>query len=157
MQGAKTTAATITAFMIMLAGSAHATGSLDCAIGDDNVDFAVTAVFSYSGNPGLTQVEGELALKKGDPAPSLEFLAIEKTDLVQQWIDGRDLRLQFYRETADTAPAFGSVQLTITTASDEDGDLDFKGKYRLVISGTGREGGDDAARILEGNATCSAG
>lgn len=149
-----TTASALALFCLPL--QAWATGGLDCSINDGNLDFAYEALFSYSANTPLFQGKAEFISRHPKTHAALKTLDAESLHLVQQWYEGKDLRLQFYSETPDSAAAFGSVKLTIETAAAED-ELSYAGKYRLEIQSPAVAGKGNGTISVEGKVACSAG
>jgi hypothetical protein len=133
-----------------------ATGNLDCAIDDPNIDFAFESLFSYSGNGPLFQSKLNFESRHPETSSALRTLGIEKLRLIQQWVEGRDLRLQFYAETEGAALPFAAVKLTIETTAGED-EISYGGRYRLEITPEVVPGKDSEIVRLEGDAACSAG
>jgi hypothetical protein len=142
--------------LLCLPLQAWATGGLGCSISDGNLDFHYEALFSYSANSSLFQGKAEFLSKHAKTHPALKALDTEKLRLIQQWYEGKDLRLQFYSETQDSEAAFGSIKLTIQTVAAED-ELSYAGTYRLEIQPVAVEGQENETVSLEGKVACSAG
>ena len=134
--------------------NASATGNLDCSISDQNLDFVFESLFSYSLNTPLLQPKVSFESKNAKTSASLKKLEIDKLHLIQQWVEGKDLRLQFYAET-ESVP-FAAVKLSIETTVDED-EISYSGKYRLEITPEVVPDKESEVIKLEGKAACSAG
>jgi hypothetical protein len=135
--------------------SAFATGNLDCTIDDGNLGFTYEALFSYSGSSPLLQAHASFESRHPQTSASLMKLDEKSLPRIQQWVDGKDLRLQFYAETGEGAP-FAAVKLTIETTVGEDGNS-YSGIYRLEITPEVVAGRESEVIKLEGPASCSAG
>ena len=137
---------------------AFATGSLECVIEDKNLDFDFHALFTYTGKSPLFQTGGNAALKVPETYNTLKKFEIDASDLKQQWFEGKDLRLQFYRETSGDALPFAAVELTIVTASPGgDDETVYDGLYRLEVTPAVKAGAESVPVKLEGKVSCSAG
>ncbi len=136
--------------------SAAATGNLDCTISDGNLDFEFEALFSYSLDSPLFQPKLAFESKNPHTFAGLKTLDANRLGLIQQWFEGRDLRLQFYSETEGDAVPFASVKLTIETVTGED-ENSYAGRYRLEITPAAMPGKGGETIKLEGQASCSAG
>lgn len=136
--------------------TASATGNLDCVIRDENLDFVFESLFSYSLNTPLFQPKASFESKNPKTFPALKTLDMEKLRLIQQWVEGKDLRLQFYAETDGDNVPFASVKLSIETVVGED-EIQYDGTYRLEIAPAVTPGVESQSIRLEGKATCSAG
>lgn len=142
--------------LVILPLDAFATGGLDCRIEDKNLDFAYEALFNYSGISPLFQDRLTFRSKHPDTAKSLAKLDVTTFRRIQEWFEGKDLRLQFYAETEGENVPFAAIKLTIETVMGED-EINYDGSYRLEITpevGAGKEG---EIIGLEGKVACSAG
>jgi hypothetical protein len=135
---------------------AAATGGLDCAISDGNLDFSYQALFSYSASSPLFQSKGEFVSKHPKTFAELRTLDTEKLRLIQQWYEGKDLKLQFYAETQGGKVPFAAIKLSIETTADED-ELSYNGEYRLEITPAVADNADNVTIKLSGKVACSAG
>ena len=135
---------------------ASATGNLDCMINDQNLDFTFESLFSYSGSSPLFQSKVSFESKNPKTFASLKKLEMDALPVIQQWFEGKDLRLQFYKETEGDAVPFASVKLTIETVVGED-ENSYSGTYRLEITPAVVAGQENEVIKLEGPASCSAG
>jgi hypothetical protein len=139
---------------------AFATGNLDCMISDKNLDFTFESLFSYSGSSPLFQ--SKVSFESRNPRTFAGLKKLDALPVIQQWFEGKDLRLQFYKETEGDAVPFAAVKLTIETVIGED-ENSYSGTYRLEITPAVAPGkqslpGTESETIkLEGPASCSAG
>jgi hypothetical protein len=136
--------------------SALATGNLDCVINDGNLDFAYEALFSYSGSSPILQAHASFQSRHPETSAHLKRLDENSLPRIQQWFEGKDLRLQFYAETEGADVPFAAVRLTIETTAGEDGNS-YSGIYRLEITPEVVAGKESQVIRLEGPAACSAG
>jgi hypothetical protein len=136
--------------------SAFATGNLDCTIDDGNLGFTYEALFSYSGSSPILQAHASFQSRHPETSPHLKQLDESSLPRIQQWFEGKDLRLQFYAETEGVDVPFAAVKLTIETTVGEDGNS-YSGTYRLEITPEVAAGKEIEAIRLEGPAVCSAG
>ena len=136
---------------------AFATGSLECVIADDNLDFAFHSLFNYTGAAPLFQLGGEFASKVPSTVASLKKFEIVDTDLKQQWFEGKDLKLKFYKETSGDKEPFGAVELTIETATSDEDETSYAGTYRLEVTPEPKPDVETVPVKLEGKVACSAG
>jgi hypothetical protein len=103
----------LTAAIVAMPVVASATGGLGCGIDDKNLKFDFESLFSYSDIGGLFQIRGELEARDKRVYKTLQKLALEETDLKQQWFRGNDLKLMIYRETEGDGVPFASVKLIV--------------------------------------------
>lgn len=135
---------------------ALATGNLDCTINDTNLDFTFESLFSYSGNGPLFQSKLSFQSKNEKTYATLKTLDQDRFRLIQQWVEGKDLRLQFYAETEGDGVPFAAVKLTIEATAGED-EISYAGGYRLEITPAVVAGGESEKITLNGKTACSAG
>lgn len=140
--------------LVTLPTMASATGGLGCSIDDENLTFAFESLFSYSDIGGLFQIRGEMEVKDKRAYKTLQKLALEDTDLKQQWTRDKDVKLMIYRETQGGGVPFASVKLVIEATQPPDEDFAYSGKYELTIQ-PAVDGGE--AFTVVGNVGCSAG
>lgn len=153
----KTMAAGLAALaMLGIPLKASATGGLDCSISDKNLDFYYEALFSYSANSPLFQSKAEFVSKHPKTSAGLQKLDAEKLRLIQQWYEGKDLRLQFYAETQGDDVPFAAVKLSIKTTADED-EIGYHGSYVFEVTPAVEAGAESETIKLEGPVACSAG
>jgi hypothetical protein len=117
---------------LLLAGltSAQASGGVSCDAKDASVEFEAGGGLGRSVGGSLFNVNGEIKVKlKGVPADFRE-LKFKDSDVSQRWIDGKEVRLQLYREREEGL--FGYVNLEILTKRVDEGS--YVGRYELTIS-----------------------
>ena len=137
---------------------ALATGSLECVIADANLDFDFHGLFPYSGAAPLFQIGGHADLKEPETQETLKTFEVVAVDLKQQWFEGSDLRLQFYRETSGGSTPFAAVKLNIIAVSPGgDDETVYEGSYRLEITPEVKPGSEAVIIKREGKVSCSAG
>ncbi|MFM2281626.1 MAG: hypothetical protein RLZZ444_3857 [Pseudomonadota bacterium] len=140
---------------MMMPGVAMATGSLGCAIDDANMKLELEALFSYSDIGGLFQTRGEFQSKVKESPEALRKFALADSDIKQQWMRDKQLKLMIYRE-AEGAD-FASVKLIIEATQPEDEDFAYSGRYKLEFEPLPDGAEPDQAKVFEGNIGCSAG
>lgn len=145
---------TLLAGLVALPTMASATGGLGCGIDDNNVKLDFESLFSYSDIGGLFQIRGALESKDKRTYQTLQKIALEETDLKQEWFRGNDVKLMLYRETEGDGVPFASVKLIIEANKPPEEDFGYDGKYWLTV----QPAGDGAeAFTVEGKVGCSAG
>jgi hypothetical protein len=136
--------------------TASATGGLSCSIDDKNVNFTFESIFSYSDIGGLFQIRGEFESKDKRTHKTLRKLALDGSELKQQWFRGNDLKLMIYRETEGDGVPFASIKLIVEANKPPEEEFEYQGKYVLTIE-PATEGGESQAFTVEGKIACSAG
>lgn len=149
--GAGTAGALFLALALTLAfpATGSASGGFECTGDDKRVAFTLRGGLPH-GLPGRPfQLEGTLSLKDAKVPKDLRETAWTGEHLVQNWLDGRDFRLNFYRERE--GEPFASVELIVTTRRADEGN--YRGAYevKLFMADTG----EDGAVTLKGKVACS--
>lgn len=117
---------------LLLAGlmPAQASGGVSCEAKDASVQFEAGGGVGRSVGGSLLNFTGEISVKlKGVPA-DFRQLKFKDSDVSQRWMDGKEVRLQLYREREEGL--FGYVDLVILTRRVEEGS--YAGRYELTIS-----------------------
>jgi hypothetical protein len=123
--------------------SAHASGGVSCEARDASVQFEAGGGVGRSVGGSLLNFTGEINVKlKGVPADFRE-LKLKDSDVSQRWMDGKEVRLQLYREREDGL--FGYVNLEILTRRVEEGS--YVGRYELTISNLESDKATEAKQI----------
>ena len=107
---------------------ALASGGLWCWADDKDAKFQVDAGLSSGG--GLFNFRGDLDVRSGGTPEAFRKLRLADDDLIQWWIDEKELRLWIYREQQD-AP-HGILRLVIKTKLVDEGS--YAGTYDLKIA-----------------------
>jgi hypothetical protein len=107
--------------------AASATATLTCEIDDSVVEFNLQAAVGSSSI--VSSLQGRLDLKKRRPAFGFDM---NSENLLQQWINGPDLRLRFHN--ADDDPVATELVIIATRVNE----LDFRGRYMLSVSQAGK-------------------
>lgn len=127
---------------LLFVGQASATGNLDCAINDKNLDFSIFALTGSNG--GIVQVnEGSIEVKTIDDKDTKSKRAIGQKDISQQWIYGDELRLRLEIPDAKKETIGSLILIGKYKAADDsyagryvmlldrpDGQKEFKGKMK---------------------------
>ena len=86
----------------------------------------------------------------------LRKVKLEPAHLPHHWLNGTELKLRIYSETADGP--FASFDLVVETKSSEEGDPAYTGAYRLQIYRAEAPAGSDEQQVIRtGTAECSVG
>ncbi len=126
-------------FSVILSTPAFATATLTCDIKDAAVAFNLQgAVGSLS---TLGGVQGRLDLKGGKDWPRFGF-DLDSESVIQQWIDGADLRLRI------NGPQEHSMLIDLVILTRQKGDFGFPGAYKLKITDEGK------SRTRNGKVNC---
>lgn len=136
---------TLVVLTLLLAGlmPAHASGGVSCEAKDASVQFEAGGGVGRSVGGSLLNFTGEIKVKlKGAPADFRE-LKFKESDVSQRWMDGKEVRLQLYREREEGL--FGYVNLEILTKRVEEGS--YAGRYELTISHLESEKATEAKKV----------
>lgn len=118
----------------LAAQGAFATGNLDCAIDDKQVNFELFALTGGAG--GIVQVnQGSIEIKVGDGKGLRSKRAIELKNIEQQWIYGKELRIRFGIADEKNEP-LASLILIGTYHAEKDS---YAGQYVLSVLQSGEE------------------
>jgi hypothetical protein len=138
-------------------GAAHASAGFSCSIEDKALRVSVEGAFSRGVGEGVINFGGRLEVLAKATPEDLRRLDLERENLTQTWINGRDLKLRMYRERAGAAP-HGYVELVLETRQSSRDELEYAGAYVLtvhhLVSEQDSQGKTFTAR---GKARCSAG
>ena len=138
--------------MLMLATPALASGGFSCEADDAAAKFTIEAGLSRGAGNGLFNFRGELELRGKDVAEDFRKSVFEPANLMQHWIDGKDLRLELYRERSGDKP-FAELTLLIEAVLVEEGS--YAGPYSLrLMDMTGDTSGEGRTITLDGKTTC---
>ncbi len=150
----------LTKLMLILAGvlmcqPASASGGLDCSAEGD-VTIEISGGVTHGMGGPLFSFEGRLEIAGGGIAADLGSMSFARNDVVQYWLDGKELRLLLYRERVGDQP-FGYVELTIRTmVRGEDDEGNYVGRYELnAFDMTEANGGEGTTVVRDGDIACS--
>jgi hypothetical protein len=115
------------AFIAAAAGPAKATTTLTCEGKDRLFEFNLQGAVGSDSTIGSLTVLLEPKRVRGEAG-----VALDSRHLVQQWIDGRELRLRFVSE----ADASESVEFVVS--ANQKSESAYLGRYRLKISRSGK-------------------
>lgn len=120
--------------VLLAAQSALATGNLDCAINDKQLDFELFALTGGAG--GIVQVnQGTIEIKVGDDRALRAKRAIELKHIEQQWIYGKELRLRFGIANEKDEPVASLILIGAYNAGKDS----YAGHYVLLVPQAGEE------------------
>lgn len=131
---------------------ASATATLVCDVEDKSISFSIQAALGGPRRGTVANFTGKLDVKLRTVPADLRSLELVRDDLQQSWLDGKQLRLEFYRERTEAPGAF--VLLVIDTRKISENR--YRGRYTLEtdVAGPGNAFGSTPRRV-QGNASCS--
>ena len=142
------------ATLLLSADTAFATGGIWCSADDAAAKFQVDAgVTTGLGGPTFN-FRGDLEILGRPVGDSLRTTMFEDSNLTQYWLDGKELRLNIYREY-EVAQNYNSVELTILTKASDEGVYD--GHYTLAVYDAAADTDKDGKPAeLTGKVSCGA-
>ncbi|CAN7176188.1 hypothetical protein [Mesorhizobium sp. LjRoot246] len=142
------------AMLLSSAGAAVASGGIWCSTDDAAAIFEVEAGVTRGMGGPTFNFRGDLEIKARPVGDHLRKTVFEDSNLTQYWLDGKELRLNIYREY-EVANAFNSVELTILTKASDEGVYD--GQYTLAIYDNAADTDKDGKPVeLIGKVSCGA-
>jgi hypothetical protein len=140
--------------LLISAGAAFGSGGIWCSADDAAVKFQVDAgVTTGMGGPTFN-FRGDLEIRGQPVGGDLRKTVFEDSNLTQYWLDGKELRLNIYREH-EIDKIYNSVELTILTKASDEGIYD--GQYTLAIyDGAADANSDGKPEDLKGKVSCGA-
>ena len=143
-----------TTMLLLSTGAAFASGGIWCSVEDKAVKFEVGAgVTTGMGGPTFN-FRGDLEILGRPAGDSLRKTVFEDSNLTQYWLDGKELRLNIYREH-EVANTYNSVELTILTKARDEGVYD--GRYTLAIYDAAADTDQDGKQVeVKGKVSCGA-
>lgn len=128
---------------------AAASGGLGCEAEDANLRFSIDTAVSRGMGGAFFNLRASLDIAVEGVPDDLRKLTLDDA-LTHSWLDGDEVKLQFYveREEGD----FASVDFTVETrAAGEDGE--HRGDYALTVFAAG-SGGDPQTLSAQGAVAC---
>jgi hypothetical protein len=146
----------LAALLVLLpAGGAAASATLDCTISDAAVEASANAILAHGIPAPLSNVAGEITLKSAKGLPALPpKTAFEGEHLAHSWVLGRDLKLQFYREPEGDGVTALDLVIEVRQAGTDD-ETPYRGRYTLKASWVDK--GEAKSKTFSGKAVCTAG
>ena len=142
------------ATLLTSASAAFASGGIWCDVDDPAVTFDVGAGVTRGMGGPTFNFRGDLEILGRPEGDSLRKTVFEDSNLTQYWLDGKELRLNIYREH-EVANAFNSVELTILTKTTDEGVYD--GQYTLAVYDNAADVEKDGKPVeLTGKVSCGA-
>jgi hypothetical protein len=142
------------AMLLSSASAAFASGGIWCSTDDPVAIFGVEAGVTRGMGGPTFNFRGDLEIKARPAGDSLRKTVFEDLNLTQYWLDGKELRLNIYREH-EGAQKFNSVELTILTKTSDEGVYD--GSYTLSIYDAAADTDQDGKPVeLTGKVSCGA-
>jgi hypothetical protein len=155
-RGAWITTAWLMAWM-GAAGAAQASAGFSYGIEDNVLKLSVEGAFSRGIGEGVINFGGKLEVLAKATPDDLRNLDLERENLTQTWINGRDLKLRMYRERTGSAP-HGYVELVVETRQSARDELEYAGTYVLTVHHlTTEQDSEGRTFTVRGKARCSAG
>jgi hypothetical protein len=142
------------ATLLLSASAAFASGGIWCDVDDTAVTFDVGAGVTRGMGGPTFNFRGDLEIKVRPVGDHLRKTVFEDSNLTQYWLDGKELRLNIYREH-QLADAYNYVELTILTKASDEGVYD--GQYTLAIYDNAADTDKDGKPAeLTGKVSCGA-
>lgn len=144
------------AIVLLLAtcSSANASSSLACSIEAKALQLTLEGVVSHGLGEQLTDVRGDLKLSHPLIASNLKAHALERQDVTQFWMTGRDLKIRLYRESTSGPGESVEIIMEATGKSSDEG-MSYRGTFKAVLSHL-RDGATEAeTKTLDGKLACS--
>jgi len=143
-----------TATLLLSAGAALASGGIWCTAEDAAATFQVEAGVTRGMGGPTFNFRGDLEILGRPAGDSLRKTVFEDSNLTQYWLDGKELRLNIYREH-EAAQRLNSVELTILTKTSDEGVYD--GGYTLSIYDAAADTDQDGKPVeVTGKVSCGA-
>jgi hypothetical protein len=114
--------------ILAAAGPAAATGGLGCEAKDANVAFAVDTAVTRGMGGAFFEFHATLDVMMDGVPDDLRKLALDEA-LTHSWLDGREVKLQFYFERPEGS--FASLDFLVEAESVEEGL--YRGRYVLDV------------------------
>lgn len=134
---------------------AAASGGLDCSIKDKSVQFTLNSGVTHGMGGPTFNLKAELKILRKGIVEDFRTVALDDGNRPQYWLDGKDLRLLFYREREGNGP-FASVELEIRTKATGDDEGTYNGTYKLTGDGLlGTDSVQSERLELKGKVSCS--
>jgi len=142
------------AMLLASAGTAFASGGIWCSADDTAAKFEVEAGVTRGMGGPTFNFRGDLEILGRPAGDSLRKTVFEDSNLTQYWLDGKELRLNIYREH-EAAQRLNSVELTILTKTSDEGVYD--GGYTLSIYDAAADADQDGKPVeVTGKVSCGA-
>ncbi|MER9295977.1 hypothetical protein NKI38_05680 [Mesorhizobium sp. M0621] len=142
------------ATLLSSASAAFASGGIWCNVDDAAVTFDVGAGVTRGMGGPTFNFRGDLEIKARPVGDHLRKTVFEGSNLTQYWLDGKELRLNIYREH-QLADTYNYVELTILTKTTDEGVYD--GQYTLAVYDKSADTDKDGKTVeLTGKVSCGA-
>ena len=110
---------------------AAASGGLDCTAKDRKVAFQLDAGITRGMGSPIFSFDGKIEIKDKAVAADLRETVFRQDHVAQYWLDGKELRLDLYREREGSKP-HGYVELVLYTKTKGD-EGEYAGTYELMV------------------------
>ena len=143
-----------TTMLLLSAGAAFASGGIWCSVEDAAAIFTVEAGVTRGMGGPTFNFRGDLEILGRPVGDDLRKTVFEDSNLTQYWLDGKELRLNIYREH-EVAEKINSVELTILTKTSDEGVYD--GSYTLAVYDAAADKDQDGKPVeVTGKVSCGA-
>lgn len=153
---AKQTASILATAILFAAAAvpAQASGGLWCDAADENIKLEVrSGVTRGMGGPFFDFTGSLEVIAQGIPPAFTKLNLSDK--FTHTWLDGDELKLEFYHEV-DAAESVDQFSLIIETEALPDTDGEYVGTYRMTSYGPPLAGTDEGRLERTGKVTCGA-
>ncbi|MCO5080374.1 MAG: hypothetical protein M9955_01810 [Rhizobiaceae bacterium] len=113
---------------------AAASGGLGCTAKDKKVAFELNAGITRGMGSPIFSFDGKVEIRDKGVAADLRKTAFKMDHVAQYWLDGKELRLDLYREREGSKP-HGYVELVLYTKAKGD-ENEYAGTYELIVYDT---------------------
>ena len=142
------------AVLLMSAGSASASGGLNCSADDAAAKFELMAGVTRGMGGPTFNFRGDLVLLDQAVADDLRKLSVEQHNLAQYWLDGEELRLLVYRER-EAEKLHGYVELTVRAkVKGEEDEGVYDGSYEIQVFDTSDGSAEGKMLDFAGQVSC---
>lgn len=137
------------------AAPVHASSGFACSIADKTLALTVEGVFSRGAGEGVMNFGGRLEVLAKAAPEDFRSLDLERENLTQAWIYGRDMKLRIYRERTGNTP-HGYVELVLETRQSKRDEPEYAGTFLLTVFHMASEqSGEGKTFTSRGKVTCS--
>lgn len=131
---------------------AAASGGIGCTAEDKKVVFEVNAGVTRGMGSPIFSFDGKVEVKDNSVAADLRKTEFKMDHVAQYWLDGKDLRLDLYRER-EGDKAHGYVELVLYTKPKGD-EGEYAGTYEISVYDTVGEGAEAKEAKFKGKVGC---
>lgn len=148
-----TTAAFLTLMSLALTGRAEASGSVSCTIAHASLKMDLEGVVSHGVGEQLTEVRGDVAVSDPLITSGLKAHKLERQDVTQFWLTGRNLKIRTYRDSTDVPGE--SLEVILEAVGKGQDELSYNGIFKAILSKLETGKTEAKTRTIQGKVTCS--